>query len=606
MSPRVSYHALWLLSERDGQAKRTAFGPSKNLIVGGNETGKSRVLKHVVWALGCEPTARLAGSWDANTIAGLELSVERRRFTFLRMGTKARAAFDANGKLLIATESASTWSRFFGDLFNYPLTLPRHKEGQVGLAGPDYAVLPYYIDQEGGWGTKWAAFTTLTQFADWPTPVFESFVGLHPPGYFVARMRRTTLDSQLKDVHSQQKTQLQSFKQVASLLPEAESLLDEQLFADELRDITEQMERLVKTESNVRRTLADLAQKMQERSAELHLALSAERDLVGDLAYLADMPDGDLLTCPTCGQIHKTSFAARLTLAGDAQDAHQLVVKIRDDLEKLRSKELEFRSQHTQVSTQLEALGVSLTRKKEGTSLNDFIAARSRATLSFAFEKSRRDLAAQEDEIQEERKELNEVIDAHTDSGREGRVREAYRLAMAQYAAHLQVAPAELTKTKIGARPRQAAGSTAPRVYLAMHMALIDLARQYGNGPRFPFIVDTPRQQGLDDVNTARLLDTVFSQTESHQIIVANESLPKGWQPPNDCQVIQFKTEKRRLLEDDEFREVATVLGPLVKAMKEGIALEREANRSAQVEEPDGSTGASSNGDEHGEEGDAE
>lgn len=604
MSPRVSYHVLWLLSERDGQANRTVFGPSKNLIVGNNETGKSRVLKHIVWALGCEPSARVAGSWDANTIASLELSVEGRRFTFLRMGSKARAAFDANGKLLIATESASTWSQFFAEVFDYPLTLPRHKEGLVGLAGPDYAVLPYYIDQEGGWATKWAAFTTLTQFADWTTPVFESFVGLHPPGYFVARMRRSTLDTQLKDVQAQQKTRLQSFNQVASLLPEAESLLDEQLFADELRDITEQMERLVQTESNVRRTLADLAQKMQERSAELHMALSAERDLVGDLAYLADIPDDEMLTCPTCGQIHKTSFAARLTLAGDAQDAHQLVVKIRDDLEKLRSKELEFRSQHMLVSTQLEALGASLSRKKEGTTLNDLIAARSRTTLSFAFEKSRRAIAALEDEIQEERKALNEEIRTLTDSGRERRVRDAYKTAMVRYAAHLQVAPAELTKTKLGARPRQAAGSSAPRVYLAMHMALIDVARQYGHGPHFPFIVDTPRQQGLDDANTSRLLDTVFSQTESHQIIVANESLPKDWEPPSDCQVIQFKSERRQLLDYDEFREGATLLGPLVKAMKEGVAQEREANRNRQVAELGQSDGASAAADEDGEDGD--
>lgn len=47
-----------------------------------------------------------------------------------------------------------------------------------------------------------------------------------------------------------------------------------------------------------------------------------------------------------------------------------------------------------------------------------------------------------------------------------------------------------------------------------MHMAMLETNAKYGSGSRFPFIVDTPRQQGLDAPNTGRLLSAVYSHAE--------------------------------------------------------------------------------------------
>ncbi|WP_420106107.1 ATP-binding protein [Herbaspirillum huttiense] len=138
MRPTVVYHALWLVSERDGKAKHVTFSPTRNLLAGKNETGKSRILKHLVWALGCEPTARDAGNWDTTLTASVDLSINGVHYTFLRRGLHERSAFDSNGKLLIGTESPSTWAKFFATIFGYTLKLQRHHEGAFALAGPEY------------------------------------------------------------------------------------------------------------------------------------------------------------------------------------------------------------------------------------------------------------------------------------------------------------------------------------------------------------------------------------------------------------------------------------------------------------------------------------
>ncbi|RYF36171.1 MAG: hypothetical protein EOO38_28055, partial [Cytophagaceae bacterium] len=86
MRQTVIYHALWLVSEKDESARFLTFNPRKNLLAGTNETGKSRVLKHLVWVLGTEPSTRVPGNWDANIAASVVLSIGQKRFTFLRMG----------------------------------------------------------------------------------------------------------------------------------------------------------------------------------------------------------------------------------------------------------------------------------------------------------------------------------------------------------------------------------------------------------------------------------------------------------------------------------------------------------------------------------------
>lgn len=335
----VTFHALWLLSERDESARRVVFNPNKNLLAGDNETGKSRVLKHLVWALGCEPTARTAGSWDSNIATSVELSIGNVRYTFLRAGRNQRAAFDSDGKLLIGTESVTAWAKFFADKFDFPLKLQRHQEGEFGLAGPEYAVLPFYIDQEGGWAKKWGNFMRLTQFARWEPVVFESFTGLRPQRYFEAQLTRDELTFKLREARLQAKVQANAYEQVKAMLPNTGAKLDESLFAAELKDVSRKVVELAKDEDQARTDLFDVVQQLQERSAELQMVTRAEQDLVADLAYLSKFPDDVKLTCPTCGQEHGTSFRARVALASDAKDAHQLVLRVRGQLEKLRERE---------------------------------------------------------------------------------------------------------------------------------------------------------------------------------------------------------------------------------------------------------------------------
>lgn len=580
MRAAVTFHALWLVSERDASARRETFSPSKNLLAGVNETGKSRVLKHLVWALGCEPSARNAGGWDSNIACAVDLSIGSRKYTFLRAGRHQRAAFDGDGKLLIGTESAGTWTQFFADLFDFPLKLQRHQEGEFGLAGPEYAVLPFYIDQEGGWGRKWATFLRLGQFSRWEPVVFEAFTGLRPQRYFLAQLQRDEIVYKLREARLQSRLQAKAYEQVTAMLPKAETQLDERLFAAELKELADRAAALSKEEDEARTALFEAAQERQEKLSELQMVSRAEQDLVSDLAYLSKIPDDSQLTCPTCGQVHGTSFRARVELATDAKDAHELVLAIRKQLETVREREHTLRTKLKGVTTSLEQLRASMAREKDGKAVGDIVAAKSRNTLELAYDQTRRDLAAQIDEYEGERKRLQDELDGLTEKGREKRVRQEYKDELNSYADRLGIAKAEIGSIRIGARPPMGSGSSGPRIYLAMHMALLSVNKKYGDGPLFPFIVDTPRQQGLDDENMAKLLNTIYKESPSHQIFVANESVPAGWTPPEGCRVLTFER-KRQLLRPEEYKDGVAAIAPLVSQMREAVEAERKAAEAA-------------------------
>ena len=575
MKRTVVYHALWLLSEKEQSARHISFSPTHNLLAGENETGKSRVLKHLVWALGCEPTARDAGNWDSNLAASVDLSIDGTRYTFMRQGIHQRAAFDAEGNLLIGTESASAWAKFFAARFGFPLQLQRHQEGAFALAGPEYAVLPFYIDQEGGWGRKWGNFKRLTQFARWEMPVFESFTGLRPQRYFEAQLTRDELVHQLKEARAQAKVQAKAYEQVKAMLPSTEAKLDETVFAQELAEMSAKVAELGREEDKVRTELFEVAQQLQERTAELRMVTRAEQDLVEDLAYLTKVPDNGKLACPTCGQEHGVTFRARLDLASDAKDAHQLVLKVREQLEKLRGREAKLRAQLSNVTAGMEKLRSSMGRYRGDSSVSDIVVAKSLDTIALAYDKTRRDLKQHIEELDEDRQALQEELAKLTDNNRVKEVRRSYKDAVKSHANRLDIAAAEIKGIKIGARPPMASGSSGPRIYLAMHMALLEINARYGSGPRFPFIVDTPRQQGLDDKNTAKLLTAIYDHVTAHQIFVANESVPQSWQGRERCHIINFE-EKRNVLRESEYQACLEMLTPLVQAMQEAIRIERE------------------------------
>ena len=568
MSRQVVFNALWLLSERDAQARYLTFASGRNLIAGGNDTGKSRILKHLVWALGCEPPRRASGEFDSNVVVALDLTVSGKQLTFLRQNRK-QAAFDASKSLVFATQSASEWNAFFAGVFDFELQLQRTEEGKFDHAGPSSAFLPSYIDQDSGWGTKWNGFTNLGQFVKWQPTLFNWYTGMKPPAWIRNQHKSELAALRLKTAKTHAKLQESSYERVAAMLPSESTAIDEAQFAQELQVLAKQAQTLQDQQNSVRADLLELALERQQISVDFNVALASERELVEDQAFLAGYKDGETLTCPTCSHVHTTTFLARHALADDAHDIHQVVIRLQGKLEKCNAKEAALQVSLLKVVAQLKSLNETLSIKRDGQSLADIVAAKSHLTLRNAYDLTRRDLNVEIDSLAEERKEADDELAALTDKGREKRIRDFFAAEATSFADKLGINKVEIGKVKIGSRSPSSSGSNAPRAVLAMHLALISTHKMHGAGPTFPFIVDTPQQSGQDPDSLGRMLTTILEGTTG-QSIVASETVPQGWRAPGNCKIQVFE-EKRQLLKEGEFKEGVQVLAPLVQAMMAGL-----------------------------------
>ncbi|MDR6731843.1 hypothetical protein [Delftia lacustris] len=581
MSQMVVFNELWLLSERDASARQLRFNHRKNLLAGSNGTGKSRAVKHMVWALGCEPPKRIAAEFDSNVVVALNATVGGKVRTFVRQN-RERAAFNEDGQLLFATASASKWNQFFAETFDFPLKLQRQDDGGFDLAGPSYALLPFYIDQDGSWGLKWSTFTNLGQFPKWQTPVFNSFSGLKPAAYVRNQLLRDEVAFHLRNAKIEAKVQNSSYERVVAMLPPESTVVDETAFAKQLQELAADAQGLKSAQEEVRRELLALAQEREQRSSELNLALNSERDLVEDLAYLSDFKEDAQLICPTCLHVHTTSFRAKEVLAADAQEMHEVVVKLQRQIENARTKEVALQVKLNNVASRLHKLNSMMSKRQGGQAVADIVAAKSRLTLQAAYDITRNDVAARIDSLAGEQKELDDELAKLTDKGREKNVKVFFKECVLSFASKLDIHKAELgTRMTIGARPPGASGSYAPRAVLATHLALIATHRQFGVGSSFPFIVDTPQQSGQDPESLGRMLNAILNDSAAGQTLVATESIPEGWQPPQDCSVINLQ-KKRQLLQPSEYRDGIAALGDLVRQMREAVLAE-----AVQEEEPE-------------------
>lgn len=584
MNQIIVFNELWLLSERDASARLLTFNPRKNLLVGSNGTGKSRAVKHMVWALGCEPSKRVAAAFDANVVAALKVTVGSKVRTFVRQN-RSRAAFDEDGQLLFATASGSKWNEFFAEMFDFPLKLQRKDDGGFDLAGPGYALLPFYIDQDGSWGLKWNTFFNLGQFPSWQNPVFHSFSGLKPAAYVRSKVKRDEVAFHLRNAKIEDKLQDAAYQRVVAMLPSESTVMDEVAFAKQLQDLASEAHGLKSAQDEVRRDLVAVAQERQQRFAELNLALNSERELVEDLAYLSQYKDETQLICPTCSHVHITSFHAKKALAADAQEMHEVVVKLQQQIDAARASELSLQEKLNGVTSRLRKLNTMMSERQGGQVVADVVAAKSRLTLQAAYDATRNDVAARIDSLVDEKKELDDELAKLTDKGREKNVKRFYRDGVISYASKLDIHMGELgSRLNIGARPPSASGSYAPRAVLATHLSLIATHQQYGIGSSFPFIVDTPQQSGQDPESLGRMLDAILNDAETGQCLVATESIPEGWQPPQNCKVIRLE-EKRQLLQLAEYRDGTAALGDLVLKMREAVLAETAVGQEDELEQ---------------------
>lgn len=553
----LTFDRLWLISERELSAREVLFSPGKNLLTGGNGTGKSRVTKHCFWALGCEVHKRVWGQWDASTAAALFFSYGGKSYTAIRRNDRYGLC-DEGGQFIVATGQYKRFQEVLCELLGYELTLKRPQSNKFSLAGVPYLAVPFYLDQDGGWGTTWNTFERLSQFEKWVGPVFEMFIGLSPNAYLVARTKRQELSAQMSDIRKELALQQRAFDEVSKALAAEAPSLDPMRFKSELRSLATSAGNVQQAQRDLQEKVTQLAMEVSRLESDLAITRNAQGAVVEDLVYLTQLPPSKALVCPTCGWEHQNSFHAKLELGTDADAIGELIGDLTDKLSTARGKHAELTGRLSQVERQLASLN---DREEEAASskrieLKALIAAYSRKTVSST-------LATLEAHAEERLKPLesnweaqNLVVKQFEDRERRKLVKKAYLDFTNQFMSDLQAPPEErVAAGSLGRRP-PTGGSEMPRSVLAVHLAMLHTSYEFSDTPILPLVVDTFQHSGQDQDNLPAMINAAYrSALPGQQTIFAAESIPATVDQQGVD--VQTFTEKRKFLRRDDYGKLA-------------------------------------------------
>jgi len=577
MSRNVTFKTLWLVSEREQKAKRQTFSKPKTILFGTNGTGKSRITKNLFWTLGCSPEKHMAPRWDPDTIGALELEFAGRDYLVVRQ-RKELGLFTSEGQLIAAADSLGEWDKIVADLFGYKLMLRRKPNTNPARVGIDYLTLPFYIDQDGGWGATWSSYTSLNQFRKWQKPVFEAFIGLRPNGYFAEYQRWEVANDQLRVMEDKFETQRVAFSRVRQILPKTVPVLSNRRFENELVDLGEKTRELQKKQNELREKLVSAINLKDEIDAKLRLAVAAHRELIDDLGFISEFSE-ETIECPTCGTQHANSFHARLRLTQDAHSISLLVGELRAERRNAIRKHEVILKLLQEVDDEGRKIEAALKAEPGDIQPKDsLLAAHSAQTLDDAFDKVTLELqieiATQAVTVEKHRL----AYKGYEDLARLKSVKGYYNESISYYSDKLNIPLEEQVVKAKPAERGKVGGSSAPRSLLAVHMAMLKTNTEFGDMPHFPFIVDTLQQSGQDLENLSSMIEILNgSINPAHQTILALEMLP----PAVDISgfdVIHL-TQKRNLLNEKDFKEVG-FLETRLQSMREAIATAKSEKRS--------------------------
>ena len=196
---KLIFNEVSILSKVEKAARREEFGPAINLLTGENDVGKSTLIKCLYHALGAEVPGLQNTHWkNAKPIYCIKFVLNGTAYAIVR-DEKYFGVFDIHEKLIgrfVGISGEKGIAHFLNPLLNFRIELERAEDGRLGLAGPAFYFLPFYVDQDEGWTKSWASFNGLQQFNSYRKNMLEYHLGVRPQSYYDAKKRYVQLSEE--------------------------------------------------------------------------------------------------------------------------------------------------------------------------------------------------------------------------------------------------------------------------------------------------------------------------------------------------------------------------------------------------------------------------
>lgn len=557
---------MTLLSLKEKRSKTVKFSPTRTVIIGGNETGKSCLLKSIYHTFGAEPH-KLHPDWlEAQPISLIHFSIDDDEYWIFRQ-EKAFALFDTNSNLIGKYLKVSELGSELAKLFDFKLELT-DRENKIVTPPPAYLFLPFYMDQDNSWHRNWDSFARL-YLPKARLDIINYHTGIRPNKYYQAKNELGIINEAIQITNKEIKLIRGMLNNVREKITISDFTIDLDAFQSEITILLAECQTLRVQQEEYKTKLSKLFNQKINLDAQLLIVRKTLVETQKDYAFALKSVD-DVVPCPTCGAEYENSFAERFGMAQDEQRCYDLILEleeeligVNDEISKVNAKFVESNKELIQIENQLE-------QKQGEVKLKDLIESEGKKEIQKLFSL---EIDTYSSELSQKlllREQLETDLKSLEDKKRTEKIRTQYRVLMKQFLHEVNLPNVrEKSYQKIDTSLSES-GSKTPREFIAYYYAILSVMANNASAAYCPIVVDSPNQQGQDAENLPLLLNFIVNrQPKSSQLIL---SIEEDHGIDYKADIIRLP-EKNHLLQTDNFEADFEHIRPYLDAVIGGERL---------------------------------
>lgn len=552
---------LFLLSHRERRARAVEFDADVTVVRGGNDVGKSHLIKSIYAAFGAE-AAVVNEKWkSAQPAIAVEFTINGSAFTILRVNNQF-GLFDADQELMWS-ESAlvKEVGRRIAALLDFEIELPTKDEALI-TPPPQFLFLPFYQDQDRGWNDQWGSFKSVSMLTDYRRSLLEYHTGIRPREYYRARAEKTEAVRLQGELKAERKALDRATARLQANRTALGVPFEPEEFAEQIDCLLAELNEISLQYEAVRKKFAELQSRRAELVEQIEIAGSALHELDHDFHFMQDVADSEI-TCPTCHAVYENDFAHRFGLIGDADacrgflmSARAALLVVERDIDREKKGIAEFQGR-------TKTLNKILSETRGKIKLQDMLKDESQRMLD-------RTIAAEQTTIQEginlwlgKEREASEKMKEYYSPNRKKDILRFYRDKLTAFATELGVHFVDAVGKTVAPKINET-GSYGTRAFIAYHFAVLHTICEFSTSCLGPIVLDTPLQQDQDKQNADAILRFIRDRRPAGtQLIMGSVSLHGVDYPGRKIE----PDEEENLLQADEYADVSAYITPLFNRM---------------------------------------
>ena len=558
MMKRLLLKKLIVISQSEESSLEVPFKKGLNIILGGNKTGKSSLIKSIFTTLGCE-CKKVEKDWKKLISTYLlYFKYGEEQYCILRYDKEFSIMKEEKNSYIciINTNKFQLFCDKLMEIFEIDMQCVMSHNSEIINVTTPLLFRFQYIDQDDGWSDIGNEFQNVRYIKDWKGDTNKFITGYLDNDYYRLKAKKIQLsndrDEKSKSIKNNEtfvdniSLDLKKFNQLENL-NQLNSVDDVQINLMKLRNETDNLR---KKEYSIKEKISKIDNEIFMKKIELDNIYKNMEETQKDISFA--MKQGEEIICPICGTKHKNSLNEQLDLSAGLENSEKLKNILEDKMRDLENQLVDLDKEYKDIKNKILFNEESIKDSKELLSYEELFKNKGKYEL---YNKCKQELVKMESEYKYllgEIEILDEKIKKIKSKKRKDEITMQLKNKCKMFAKAINI-PITYIKFRDLVQVIDHTGSETPRLVYMYQSALYLYNLERGENPFNFYVIDTPNQQGQDEDNLECIFKSMeFLLSNDGQVIVGTERITGLEEKANN--IINLSS-KRKCLNKKKYNE---------------------------------------------------